>query len=189
MKINTYYSADNVIQARGLIVVIDVFRAFSTACFLINNKAKDVIVIKDLDLAFKFKKDHSKFILVGERKGLPPKGFNYGNSPAEIKNVDFSGKTIILTTSLGTKGIINAKNSEKIITGSFVNADAIVEYIKKVKPKELSLVCTDESDRKNEDVMLAKYIQARLEGEKLNFKKIVKHLENHPCADGFIKNP
>jgi 2-phosphosulfolactate phosphatase len=56
--------------------------------------------------------------------------FDYGNSPSQIENVDFSDKVVIHTTSCGTQGIVNDINADGIITGSFVNASAIVKYIK-----------------------------------------------------------
>ena len=58
-----------------------------------------------------------------------------------VLNGDLKGKTIVHTTSSGTQGIANAKNADEIITGSFVNAGAIVKYIQQKQPKTVSLVC------------------------------------------------
>src|SRR3989344_4279920 len=106
-----------------LVVVIDVLRAFTTACFAMNNNPKDYIIVSNIDSARKLRKENPNYILIGERHGFKISGFDYGNSPEEIKNVDFSNKTIVHTTTLGTKGIINTlKHTKEIITGSFVNA-------------------------------------------------------------------
>ena len=80
-------------QARGLTVIIDVFRAFSTACYVVRNGARQIIPVGDVDLAYKLREENPDYILMGERKGKMLAGFDYGNSPADIQNVDFSGKT------------------------------------------------------------------------------------------------
>ena len=74
-------------------------------------------------------------ILIGERHGKILPGFDYGNSPSQIENIDFSKKTILHTTSAGTQGISNAKNAKEILTGSLVNARAIAQYIKEKEKK------------------------------------------------------
>ncbi len=128
-------------QARGLTVIIDVFRAFSTACYVVGNGARQIIPVGDVDLAYKLREENPDYILMGERKGKMLPGFDYGNSPTEIQTVDFSGKTVIQTTSAGTQGFANAKDADALITGSFVNAEAIVAYIKKKSPEKVALVC------------------------------------------------
>ena len=128
-------------QARGLTVIIDVFRAFSTACYVVRNGARQIIPVGDIDLAYKLRDKNPDYILMGERKGKMLPGFDYGNSPTEIQTVDFSGKTVIQTTSAGTQGFANAKDADELISGSLVNAEAIVSYIKKKSPEEVSLVC------------------------------------------------
>ena len=116
-------------QARGLTVIIDVFRAFSTACYVVRNGASEIIPVGDVELAYQLKEENSDCVLMGERKGKILPGFDYGNSPTEIEAIDFSGKTIIQTTSAGTQGFANAKEADELISGSFVNAGAIVSYI------------------------------------------------------------
>ena len=188
MEIEIVYSFQNANTAKGLAVIIDVFRAFSTACFVINNGAKMIISVDDIGLAYNLKKENPDYILMGERHDIVPDGFDFGNSPAEIEKVDFRGKTVIHTTTAGTQGIARAVNAKEIITGSFVNAQAVIDYIKSNKHKIVSLVCTDASTPKNEDIMCAEYIKSHLEGNPLDFTKIKTHLTNHPCASRFLNN-
>lgn len=189
MEIKIIKSLENTQKTNGLLVVIDVLRAFTTACFLINNGAKKIIAVADLEEAKKLKKENPDYILVGERKGLKVEGFDYGNSPAEIEKIDFKNKIIIFTTSRGTQSLEKFIDCGEIITGAFVNADAIVSFIKKSKPTFVSLVCTDSKEPDNEDYMLATYLKSRLENKKVDFSKIKKHLENHPCSDRFLRRP
>lgn len=190
MEINIIHSYSNAHKARGLTIVIDVLRAFTTACYVFQNGASHIVSVSELDTAYQLKKDNPDYVLMGERKGLKQPGFAYGNSPQEIKDINFSGKTVILTTSSGTRGITGATHSDEIITGAFVNAKATIKYIQKKKPKIISFVCTDARFKDGEDAMYAQYIASLLtKGRPLSFRKIKKHLTHHPIADGFLRKP
>jgi 2-phosphosulfolactate phosphatase len=78
------------------------------------------------------------------------------------------------TTSAGTQGIVNAVNATRIITGSFVNAHAIVRYIKKEQARDVSLVCMGYSadSETEEDTFCAEYIHDLLIDRKPDFKKM-----------------
>ncbi|MCX7786641.1 MAG: 2-phosphosulfolactate phosphatase [Spirochaetes bacterium] len=178
MKIQILHLVEGARNAIGLTVVIDVFRAFSTACFLKANGAERIIPIADLDLAYRIKREHPSFVLIGERGGIMQPGFDYGNSPVQIKDVDFSGKTVILSTSAGTQGIQNANGASEILTGSFVNAGAVIRYIQKQRPEHLSLVCMglEAVTPTDEDTLLAEYIQSVLEGKPIHLSDALQRL-------------
>ena len=127
--------------ARGLTVIIDVFRAFSVEAYAMAGGAKEIWAVGDIEKAYEMKKEYPDALLAGERGGMRCEGFDCGNSPSEIAKIDLNGKTLIHTTSAGTQGIANALHADEIITGSLVNASAIVEYIRKQNPEEVSLVC------------------------------------------------
>ena len=188
MKIKILHLIDGAKQARGLTVIIDVFRAFSTACYVFGNGAKKIIPLGDIDIAHKLKKENPNFLLIGERFGKKPEGFDYGNSPTQIENVDFTDKTIIQTTSAGTQGIANATNADEIITGGFVNLQAIINYIKKQNPEEVSLVAMGSSGIRiaDEDTLCAEYIKNALENKTNDFSKIVNHLREYRSAHKFF---
>lgn len=157
-------------QATGLAVIIDVFRAFTVEPYLINNGAKKLIPVGDMQIAYDCKKKDNNYILIGERNGIMLPGFDYGNSPSQIENIDFSEKTIIHTTSCGTQGIVNAINAKEIITGSLVNAQAIVRYILENKIDEISLVALSRPGEhpSDEDLLCAKYIKSLLENKTIS---------------------
>lgn len=164
MKIQILQQLEGAKQAKGLAVIIDVFRAFTTECFFIANGAKEIFAVGDEKIAYALKKEHPDYILAGERKEVMLPGFDYGNSPAKIEKIDFTNKTIVHTTSAGTQGIANASYAEEIITGSFVNASAIAQYIKQKNPKVVSLVCMGKAaiSPTEEDTFCAEYIQSLL---------------------------
>ena len=186
MEVKILHLIDGAKQARGLTVIIDVFRAFSVACYAFGNGARKIISVGDIDLAYKLKKENPGYLLIGERGGKKPKGFDYGNSPTQIENVDFTDKTIIQTTSAGTQGIANATNADEIITGGFVNAEAIINYIKKQNPEEVSLVAMGDVSIADEDALCAEYIKNAVENKANDFSKIVNHLRGYRSAHMFF---
>lgn len=170
--------------ATGLAVVIDVFRAFTVEPYLINNGAKKLIPVSDMQIAYDYKKKDNNCILIGERNGIILPEFDYGNSPSQIENIDFSGKTIIHTTSCGTQGIVKSINAKEIITGSLVNAQAIVRYIIQNKIEEVSLLALSSPGESpfDEDVLCAKYIKSILENNPLN--NLDKEIERLKTTSG-----
>lgn len=188
MDIRIISSHENAHKATGLAVVIDVVRAFTTACYILHNKARSIIAVGEVDVAHVLKKSHPEYVLVGERMGVTLPGFDYGNSPTEIANVNFKGKTIVLTTTAGTQGIIKATHTKEIITGAFVNASAVISYIKKKNPPVVSFICTDERGTETEDHVCAKYMKSRLENQPIAFSKIRKQLEQLPSTKLFLES-
>jgi 2-phosphosulfolactate phosphatase len=178
MKVNILQLNKGAAQAIGTAVIIDVFRAFSTACYVVGNGAEKIIPVRSTDEAFTIKKKNPQFILLGERHEIKCEGFDFGNSPTHILNVDFTRKTVVQTTSSGTLGICLATQANEILTGSFVNANAIVRYIKETEPQNVSLVCMGyEAQRETqEDTFCAQYIKNELCGIETNFKAMVEKL-------------
>jgi 2-phosphosulfolactate phosphatase len=64
MQINIIKSVEDAIQAKGLTVIIDVFRAFSVEAYLFHNGAKYIIPVQTLEEAYKLKKEHPDYILI-----------------------------------------------------------------------------------------------------------------------------
>lgn len=180
MKIQILHLVEGARQAEGIAVIIDVFRAFSTACYVMNNGAEKIIPVSVTSEAFRLKKKHPEFILIGEEMEQKIPGFDFGNSPAHILNFDFAGKTVVQRTSSGTQGIVNAFAADEIITGSFVNAGAIIRYILQKKPEVLSLVCMGYAALRpiEEDNLCAEYIAAILNGMPVNFQAMVSTIKN-----------
>ncbi len=171
MRIDILQLIEGARLARGLAVIIDVFRAFSLACYLFDRGVEKIIPSDNKEHAFDIKNSHPEFILVGEQNNRKIEGFDFGNSPFQTKDFDFRGKTVIHLTSAGTQGIVNATGAKEIITGSFVNADAVVSYIRSKNPDVVSLVCMGYAARYpiEEDTFCAEYIKDTLRGKKYDF--------------------
>lgn len=187
MNIKILHGIEGAKEATGITVIIDVFRAFTVEAYLINNGAEKLIAVGDIQIAYDYKTANSDCILVGERHGKIQPGFDYGNSPSQIKNVDFLGKTVIHTTSNGTQGIVNAKKAEEILTGSLVNARAIAEYIKLKNPEEVSLVCMGARTQTAEDNLCAYYIRSILEDTEIDLEKEIQNVKEKSGSKFFDK--
>lgn len=174
-------------KSGGLTVIIDVFRAFSTACYAYGGNIRRIYPVGGLEKAYQLKQQNPEYILVGERNEQKPEGFDFGNSPSQLLKGDLSGKTMVHTTSSGTQGIANATNAEEILTGSFVNAQAIINYIRKQNPAKVSLVCMGYSCQypTDEDTLLAVYIKNELEGVPNNFPAMVEQIKKGDGARFF----
>lgn len=174
MQIEILQLLDGARQARGLTVIIDVFRAFSVACYAFDGGVQRIYPVGNIDEAYSLKRENPAFLLVGERNEQKPEGFDCGNSPSQLMKLELAGKSMVHTTSSGTQGIANALQADELITGSFVNAGAIINYIRQQNPAQLSLVCMGYacSYPTDEDTALAEYLKAQLEGESFDLEQM-----------------
>jgi 2-phosphosulfolactate phosphatase len=174
MQIEILQLTEGARKAKGTTIVIDVFRAFSTACYLFAAGAERIIPVEQVEEALKLKEQMPHAILLGERGEKKVEGFDFGNSPSHLIAHDFTGVTIIMTTSSGTKGLMNATGADEILTGSFVNAGSIIRYLRENNPQNISLVCMGYEGKRptQEDTFLAEYIKAVLQEESTDFPQM-----------------
>ena len=140
----------------AVVVVIDVFRATSTIATALFNGAARVIPVDSVDQCIQIGKDTGG-ITAGERDGKVIEGLAYGNSPAEYPRSFIAGKTLVLTTTNGTKLLHKAlqKGAAEVITGSFPNLSAVSNYLAS-QNKPVILGCSAWKDRFNmEDALFA----------------------------------
>jgi len=187
MTINILHLLEGAKKATGLTVIIDVFRAFSTACYAFEMGAKKIIPVALIDEAFRMKSSHHEYILMGERNEIKPEGFDFGNSPSLLHYQKVEGKTIVHTTSSGTQGIAAAVNASEILTGSFVNAGAVIDYIRSRNPETVSLVCMGYACEypTDEDTLCAEYMSNALNNIPNDFMDITETIKQGSGARFF----
>lgn len=114
-----------------IVVIIDVFRATTTVATALYNGAKRVIPVAEVEECKRLGNRIFGSVTAGEREGKVIEGLQYGNSPAEYPREFIEGKTLVLTTTNGTKllHMALAKGSAEIVTGSFVNLSAVCDYL------------------------------------------------------------
>jgi 2-phosphosulfolactate phosphatase len=142
--------------SNSIVVIIDVFRATSTIASALYNGARSVIPVDSVPKAIEISKIIDG-IAAGERDGQIAAGLSYGNSPLEYTREFIENKTLVLTTTNGTRLLQMAldKNADTIISGSFPNLSAVCDYLVKEK-KNVVLGCAGWKDRFNlEDTLFA----------------------------------
>lgn len=140
----------------SIVVVIDVFRATSTIATALYNGAEKVIPVDSVDQCIEIGK-RTGGITAGERDGKVIPGLSYGNSPAEYPRSFIGGKTLVLTTTNGTKLLHMAlsKGASEVVTGSFPNISAVCRFLAS-QQKDVYLGCSAWKDRFNlEDTLFA----------------------------------
>ncbi|HPM87064.1 MAG TPA: 2-phosphosulfolactate phosphatase [Bacteroidales bacterium] len=178
MEFDILEFAEGAKRASGLAVIIDVFRAFSVACYAAEGGASGIIATASVEEAFNLKRKYKNSVLVGERNERKIDGFDYGNSPTEILKADIKGKIVIHTTTAGTTGLVNAVNADQILAGSFVNASSTAEYIKRINPQVVSFVAMGyrANESAAEDLLCAEYIISLLLDDKKQFSERISGL-------------
>lgn len=160
-----YTSLEDCHTATGVVIVIDVLRAFSTAAYAFSCGAKKIILASSLEEALTLRSQIPNSKAMGEVGGLPPEGFDFGNSPTHISKENLSGITIIQRTGAGTQGAVRSENAEAMLACSFVVAEATVRYVEKLGVSEVTFVITGKTFRGgDEDLACAEYLQQRFEG-------------------------
>lgn len=142
--------------SNSVVVIIDVFRATSTIASALYNGAKCVIPVDSVPKAIDISKSIGG-IAAGERDGMIAEGLQHGNSPLEYNREFIENKTLVLTTTNGTRLLQMAldKNADTIISGSFPNLSAVCDFLVKEK-KNVVLGCAGWKDRFNlEDTLFA----------------------------------
>lgn len=120
-----------------VVVVIDVLRATSAICTAFHYGVDKIIPVSTLDQAIEYK--DKGFHVAAERKGKIVSGFEFGNSPLTYANDKLKDQTLVLTTTNGTKAINMAKDIEHLLIGSFLNLDAISNYLIELNKSALIL--------------------------------------------------
>lgn len=110
-----------------VVVVIDVLRATSAICTAFHYGVDKIIPVSTIDQAIEYK--DKGYYVAAERKGKIVSGFEFGNSPLAYMNDKLKDQTLVLTTTNGTKAINMAKDIEHLLIGSFLNLDAISNYL------------------------------------------------------------
>jgi 2-phosphosulfolactate phosphatase len=189
MKIKIVEFAEGAGRARGVTVIIDVFRAFSVGCYAYDSGAAAIIATGSVEEAFNLKKKYRNSVLVGERDERKIEGFDFGNSPTEILTTDLNGVTVIHTTTAGTRGLVNASEATLVITGSLVNAGAVARFIRSLNTGEVTLVAMGYRGMvsADEDLLCARVIADRLTGGQKDFTGEISAL-SESSGKRFFKN-
>lgn len=154
-------------QANGAVAIIDVFRAFTTAAVVLANGASHIIMVGSVEQAMALRTNGVGSFCLGEVGGIAPPGFDFGNSPFEVSEVNFADKAVIQRTSAGTQGIVTARQAQCLYAASLVTASATARALAAQSQAEcISLVAMGSAGlvRTDEDELCALHLRNRIEG-------------------------
>lgn len=188
MKFN-YTTLETCHTATGIVLVIDVLRAFSTAAYAFSGGAKEIRLVSGVTEALALKEQIPNSKVMGEVGGLPPERFDFGNSPTRILEQDLAGSILIQRTGAGTQGAVRSVNASVMVATSFVVAKATTNYVLQLKPKEITFVITG-GMKNDEDVACAEFLEKQFTGRVVETEEFIRrvyasrdaleHMEDHP---------
>lgn len=145
-----------------VVVVIDVLRACTLAPILFGRGLETLYLCSSIRRARRVAETQD-VLLIGERNGLPPEGFNYGTSPAEILRADLGGRSAVLISDNAPRALEQTAGARHVLLGSLYNADAVVTRAAALAEHEVALVCTGfRGDEDLDDTLCAGYLTAQL---------------------------
>jgi 2-phosphosulfolactate phosphatase len=148
-------------------VVIDVYRAFTTAAIAFSRGAEAIIIVADMEKALDLVRQGAAAFAFGEVDGFMPDEFELGNSPFELSTADVEGKTLVQRTSAGTVGVeAAAANSDRTFATSLVTAQATAQVIAREAPSLVTIIAMGDGGRvrTDEDEQCGLYIRGLLQG-------------------------
>jgi 2-phosphosulfolactate phosphatase len=154
-------------RASGVVAIIDVLRAFTTAAVAFANGATHITMVASVEQALALRARAAGQICMGEVGGRPPESFDFGNSPCELSRADLRGKAIIQRTSAGTQGIVAAaKTAQTIFAASLVTVSATARAMRSMASDRITLVAMGQEGRwrSSEDEICALHLRNLLEG-------------------------
>jgi len=159
-------------EARGIVIVIDVIRAFTVAAYAFAGGARHLWLVRTTDEAFALRQQEPQALLAGEIGGRLIPGFDLNNSPSLMASTDVRGRTIIQRTGAGTQGAVGALNAEYLLICSLANARATATYARKLAETTGGLVTllptegySQQKQFSGEDAICADYLEALLQGQ------------------------
>ena len=139
-------------------VVIDVLRAFSTACVIFERGAKGIVLVPDAEAAFRVKRAHPDYLLVGETDGYPIEGFDFGNSPTELASADVGGRILVHKTTAGVPATLRALDRDRVFVTGLMTAKVTSSHAEPLG--DVEYMPSDPFG--DEDVACAEYMQGEI---------------------------
>ncbi|MBN1659858.1 MAG: 2-phosphosulfolactate phosphatase [Anaerolineae bacterium] len=193
-RIERYSLLEGARRARGLAVVIDVYRAFTSAAFMFHLGASEIILLTDPNDVLRLKRDEG-CLAVGEVDGRRVEGFDLGNSPAAVLAAGggtFAGRRVAQRTSAGVLGAVAAaRGADAVLLGSYVTASATARYVRALSPPPefVSLVAMGAGGlaRSPEDEACAAYLAHLLAGEAYDHLAAIEEIATHEATSKFLR--
>lgn len=180
----------NCSQAEGIVVVVDVLRAFTSAAYAFHRGAVEIILVSTIDEAFALRQQNPEYLLMGEVNGYPVKGFDLPNSPSTIQNLDLKKRHLVLRTTAGTQGVVRAAHAEHLFVASLSVATPTADIIKTLSPDRVTFVNTGVRTKGGgeEDIACSAFIASLIQEDPISTADIQARVKTSSAAAKF-SNP
>lgn len=145
-------------------VVFDVLRATTTMAALLDAGAAGIRAVGEVGAARALKASDPAVLLAGERGGVPPKGFDLGNSPVRIDPAMVGGRVVVMSTTNGTRAVERAGGARIVLMGSLTNLDALADRLRAIAEDAVLVCAGTDGGRSDEDELAAGMLIERLRG-------------------------
>jgi 2-phosphosulfolactate phosphatase len=157
-------------EARGIVIVIDVIRAFSVAGYAFASEARGIWMVREVEEARRLREREPEALLIGEVGGRTIPGFDLNNSPSLMARTDVRGRQLIQRTGAGTQGAVGAWGASSILLCALTNARATATYADRLAAETGDCITllptfTRRDLPWTEDEICADYVQALITGQ------------------------
>jgi len=167
-------------------IVVDALRASATAAMLCEAGAASILAVREVEEALRARETMPDALLFGERGGLPPEGFHYGNSPQEANHA--KGRPVIFTTTTGAGRLVSAWGAAAVLMGTTVNASATAQAAAELR-RDVVLIpaglTSDPDFDAQEDRCAAVAIAMKAGGEIGHGRALFEYWREQIDAEGF----
>jgi 2-phosphosulfolactate phosphatase len=187
-------------EQKAVAVVVDALRASATITCLLQRGAAEVLVVKEVDEAYAYRKAYPNTLLVGERGGVKVEGFDFGNSPTEIQRADVRGEPVVFTSTTGAQCLVDCLGAAAITVGTTINASAVARQVRTLAQAEnVPIViipaglATDPSVIADEDWLGATVLAAHLglpihQASAKSFQQYQQLIQSAGLLQGFLQS-
>lgn len=187
MVVNVVECLSGAQRAQGVVVMVDVFQAYTVACHALAKDPERLLVVDSLEKAQELCRENDA-VLIGEAGGTIADGAEFANSPTGLADADLAGKTVVMATDAGTRALFASPLAGEILACGFVNAKAVVDYVLDRKPEMVTMVAvgTNGDMRAQEDMMCAIYVKNELEDYPNSFDTLKTFLAQVDSSEKFF---
>ncbi len=173
MKVSVTEGRKEDIPDADAYALVDILRSTSTIPIILKNGAREIIPIFRLSTARAMKKKNPEYIAIGERYGFKIPQFDYGNSPNDVQDANFDGKTILFTSTNCTRVLEKLRDKPNVFISSFVNFSATLQKISKFE--NIGIVMSGRPDGSaDEDQIFALFLEETLKGKDVDADAFIK---------------
>lgn len=186
MRAPVYTSSWELAPGDGIVVAVDVLRAFTTAAYAFARGAREIWLCGTVAEALSLRDEVSNALVMGEDRGLRPAGFDLSNSPVEVAGADLADRVLVQRTSAGTQGVIAAAGAQHVFAASLVCASATARAMQAVGEVPVTYVITgrsrDAPDGGVDDLLTAQFIERARRGVPLDAEGTARAVATSPEA-------